>query len=168
MIASLGGDASAYRLVLTDLQRRLRPYFLRRLAPGSPEADDLVQETLIAIHRRRDTYDISQPVTAWVHGIARYKLIDHFRRLKRQPTSPLDDAPELAAPDQSAAAEARRDVERALSHLPQKTQDLIRAVKLEEASHADAARRAGISEGAARVALHRGLKALSERIRGVR
>lgn len=168
MIASLGGDAGAYRLLLEDLQRRLRPYFIRRLCAGAHEADDLVQETLIAIHRRRQTYDRSQPVTAWVYGIARYKLIDHFRRLKRHPTSPLDDALELSMPDGSAGAEARHDIERALKSLPQRTQDLIRAVKLEEASHADAARRAGISEGAARIALHRGLKALTERIIGAR
>ena len=93
MLAALMGDAGAYRKLLQGLTRHLRSYYARRLDAAA--AEDAVQETLIAIHARRATYDPSQPFTAWVYGIARYKLIDEFRRAKRRPTVPLEDAGEL-------------------------------------------------------------------------
>jgi RNA polymerase sigma-70 factor (ECF subfamily) len=74
MVAGLAGDADAYRHLLAALTRHLRAYYLKRVGTGA--AEDLVQETLIAIHTRRGAYDAGQPLTAWVFGIARYKLID--------------------------------------------------------------------------------------------
>ena len=74
MLAGLAGDDSAYRQLLTALSGHLRAYFARRVGPA--QAEDLVQETLIAMHTKRATYAPSQPLTAWIHGIARYKLID--------------------------------------------------------------------------------------------
>ena len=63
-----------------------------------------MQETLIAIHARRATYDPALPFTAWVYGIARYKLIDEYRREKRRATVPLDEAGDLFAHDEAEAA----------------------------------------------------------------
>jgi RNA polymerase sigma-70 factor (ECF subfamily) len=82
MLAALMGDAGAYRMLLAGLTRHLRGYYARRLDSGA--AEDAVQETLIAIHTRRATYDPSLPFTAWVYGIARYKLIDEYRRHRRR------------------------------------------------------------------------------------
>jgi RNA polymerase sigma-70 factor, ECF subfamily len=85
MLAGLGGDEAAHKALLTRLNGFLRAYFKRQLARigrGATDAEDLVQETLIAIHTRRHTYDRSQPVTPWVFAIARYRLIDHLRRSK--------------------------------------------------------------------------------------
>ena|SRR5579862_9829145 len=107
MLASLAGDAAAYRTLLESLERALAAFFRRRLAGDGAEAPDLVQETLIAIHTRRGTYDASQSFTAWAYGIARHKLIDHYRRRGRAATVPLDDGMALfvAAGDDSAGAE---------------------------------------------------------------
>jgi RNA polymerase sigma-70 factor (ECF subfamily) len=58
------------------------------------------------------------------------------------------------------------DLDRALDTLPQRQRDLVRGVKIEGLSLAQAGARAGVSEGAAKVALHRALKALGERMRG--
>src|SRR5271168_653646 len=102
MLAALAGDAAAYRMLLTGLTRHLRGYYARRLDPAA--AEDAVQESLIAIHARRATYDPAQPFTAWVYGIARYKLIDEFRRSKRRATVPLDDSIGLFAADEISAA----------------------------------------------------------------
>lgn len=168
MIASLEGEAAAYRLLLGALQRRLDGYFRRRLPAGAAEAEDLVQETLIAVHQKRATYDRSQAFTAWAHSIARYKLVDHYRRAGRRGETPLDEADELFVKDESGAAEARVDVERLLAALPARTQALIRAVRLEETSALEAAEREGMSEGAVKVAVHRGLRALAERLSGGR
>ena len=74
MLAALMGDAQAYRRLLEGLTRHLRSYYARRLDTAA--AEDAVQETLIAIHTRRASYDPALPFTAWVYGIARYKLID--------------------------------------------------------------------------------------------
>ena len=167
MIASLEGDRGAYRALLGDVRLRLSGYFSRRLSRGSPEAEDLVQDTLMAIHTRRETYDRAQPFLPWAYAIARYKLIDHYRRSGRRLSVPLGDAgDELSVPDDSAAADARRDVERALATLPERTRILVRSLKIEELSVAETAERTGLSEGAVKVAMHRGLKALTARLRG--
>ena len=161
MLASLAGDAAAYRTLLESLERELQPFFRRRLASDAAEAPDLVQETLIAIHSRRGTYDAGQSFTAWAYGIARHKLIDHFRRRGRAATIPLEDGGALFATDESRGAEARLDIEKALAALPPATQSLIRDIKLKELSHAEAAAARGMSETAAKVAVHRGMKKLA-------
>jgi RNA polymerase sigma-70 factor (ECF subfamily) len=167
MIASLEGEAGAYRALLGDLRLRLSAYFDRRLRRDPDEVEDLVQDTLIAIHTRRETYDPAQPFTPWLWAIARYKLIDHYRRSGRRPMTPLDDVVgELRAEDGTAAAEARRDVEKALDTLPERVRALIRDLKIDERSVAETAARAGMSEGAVKVAVHRGLRSLMGRFAG--
>src|SRR5271163_1621294 len=116
-------------MLLGGLARHLRSYYARRVDPAA--AEDAVQETLIAIHSRRATYDPSQPLTAWVYGIARYKLIDEYRRSKRRATVPLDEAGALFAADEAEAAGARRDVEKLLAKLPAAKRKLVREVKLD-------------------------------------
>jgi RNA polymerase sigma-70 factor (ECF subfamily) len=167
MLAALDGDSVAYRALLGDLRLRLAAYFGRRLRRDPDDVEDLVQDTLIAIHTRRATYDRSQALTPWVYAIARYKLIDHYRRAGRRVVVPLEDAAgELTVEDQSAAVDARRDVERALTTLPERTRALLRDLKIEELSVAETAARAGMTEGAVKVAAHRGLRALMDRFAG--
>ena len=160
MLAALAGDANAYRMLLQGLTRHLRGYYARRLNPAA--AEDVVQEALIAIHMRRATYDPERPFTAWVYGIARYKLVDEFRRNKRGAAVPLDDTGELFTADEAEAAGARRDVEKLLAKLPAAKRELVRDVKLEGHSIAEAAAKTGMSETAVKVSLHRALKSLGE------
>jgi RNA polymerase sigma-70 factor (ECF subfamily) len=162
MVAALGGDATAYRRLLAALTRHLRAYYVRRV--GSATAEDLVQETLIAIHSRRATYDPGQPLTAWVYGIARYKMIDEFRRERRRASVPLEDAEELFAIDESEALSARRDVEKLLHRLPEAKRFLVRAVKLDGSSIAEVAAQTGLSEAAVKVGVHRAVKSLADDI----
>jgi RNA polymerase sigma-70 factor, ECF subfamily len=161
MLAGLAGDAAAYRALLDALQRQLAAFFRRRLSGNPAEVDDLVQESLIAIHTRRGTYDRSQPFTAWSYAIARHKLIDHFRRRGRATTVPIDDGGALFVPDESASVESRLDIEKVLAKLPPATQALIRDIKLKDLSNAEAAAARGMSETAVKVAVHRGLKKLA-------
>jgi RNA polymerase sigma-70 factor, ECF subfamily len=164
MLAGLDGDGRAYRALLGELRLRLTTYFGRRLRRDPHDVEDLVQDTLIAIHARRATFDRREPLTPWLYAIARYKLIDHYRRAGRRVWTPLDEADEhLVAPDEAAAAEARRDVEKALAGLPERTRALLRDLRLEGRSVAETALRAGMSEGAVKVAAHRGLRALMAR-----
>ena len=165
MLASLAGDAAAYRILLAALTRHLRAYFARRLEAGA--AEDAVQETLIAIHARRATYDPALPFTAWVFGIARYKLIDEYRRVRRQASVPLDEAGDLFGHDDTEDAIARRDVNRLLAKLPAGKRQLVRDIKLEGLSVAEAAARTGMSESAVKVAVHRAVKSLGENLKGL-
>jgi RNA polymerase sigma-70 factor (ECF subfamily) len=166
MLAGLAGDAAAYRALLSLLGIHLRAYFRRRLGHDAADAEDLVQESLMAMHARRATYDASQPLTAWVHAIARYKLIDHLRRRKLRRTLPLDDAAAVFSGDDAEAASARHDIDRLLAALPPKPRALIEAVKIEGLSMAEAGARNAMSETAVKVSVHRGLKALAAKIRG--
>ncbi len=162
MLAGLAGDAGAHRRLLTKLAPRLRAYFRGKTNGRADDAEDLTQETLIAIHTRRETYDASYPLTSWVFAIAKYRFIDHWRRNKRQGGAiSLDDAPDLPVEPEADAADARRDVARLLALLPQKQQDAIRLVKLEGVSVADAAKQLSLSESDVKVSAHRGLKALT-------
>ncbi len=167
MLRSLTGDGKAYDSLLRRLNCYLRAYYSRRLGAGrAADAEDLLQETLVAMHARRLTYDTTRPFTAWVHAIARYKLIDHFRRTKRRAEDPLDDADILFGSEDANAAEAQIDVEQLLRRLPEKTRRLIRDVKIEGLSTAEAAARHHMSESAVKVGVHRGLKWLGARIEG--
>jgi RNA polymerase sigma-70 factor (ECF subfamily) len=161
MLAGLAGDAPAYRVLLETLQRQLGAYFRRRLGALGAEADDLVQETLVAIHTRRATYDRAQPFTAWAYAIARHKLVDHFRRAGRAATIPIEDGLVLFVNDESAGVEARHDLDRALAALPAATQALIRDIKLKDVTNAEAAAARGMTETAVKVAVHRGLRKLA-------
>lgn len=167
MLASLDGDASAYRTLLAELGRHLRPYFIRRLTPAfASHAEDLVQETLLAVHTRRMTYDRSRPFTAWLHAVAHHKFVDHVRRQSIRLTVPLaDDAP-IFAHDDTSDALARRDIDAILDTVPARTSDLIRRTRIEGASVAEAAAAHGMSETAAKVSIHRGLKSLAARFAG--
>ena len=124
-----------------------------------------MQETLIAMHTRRATYEPSQPLTAWVYGIARYKLIDEYRRHKRRATVPLDEAGELFGHDEAEEAIARRDVSKLLDRLPPAKRQLVKDIKLDGVSVAEAAKRTGMSESSVKVTVHRALKSLAEDLR---
>jgi len=158
MVAALAGDGVVYRKLLAAVRDNLRVYYQRRLGPA--DAEDLVQETLAAIHSRRGTYNASLPFTAWVYGIARYKIIDVYRRNKRRPTVSIDDVHELFANDEAEAANAKRDIEKLLAMLPEKQANLLRKIKLEGLSVEQVAVRMGMSQSAVKVGVHRALKIL--------
>lgn len=163
----LAGDAAAYRVFLQDLSGHLRAFFRRRLARLPDEVEDLVQETLLAVHNQRHTYDAGVPLTAWVHAIARYKLVDLHRRRARSEAlhEPFDDEQEVFASSDAEAAEARRDLGKLLDTLPERPRMAIVYVKVQGLSVAEAAQLTAMSVAAVKVAVHRGLKTLAAKIR---
>ncbi len=165
MRASQSGDARAHRALLQHLSVRLRSYFrsrLRRCGAGPDQAEDLVQDTLLALHTRRHTYDGSAPVLAWTYGIARYKLADHLRLHARTMRNVhIDEVDDLADEDRYAAADTSRELHRALATLPQKLRLPIEYVKIEGLSIAEAAARMGMSDAAVKIGIHRGMKKLA-------
>lgn len=164
--AARAGDEAAYRKALGLMAGRLRVYYARRLAASPEEAEDLVQETLLAIHLKRDTHDPALPVSNWMHGIARYRLADHWRRQGRKPTVELDDDQLEAAPGSGGAeaAMARRDLGILLRDLPEGQREAIDLVKVQGFSTEEAAARMGITVTTLKVRVHRGLQRLMTQV----
>jgi RNA polymerase sigma-70 factor (ECF subfamily) len=166
-LRGLDGDAAAYREFLQKLSAHLRAFLARRLFGWPDEVEDLVQECLLAMHNQRHTYQSDQPLTAWVHAIARYKMIDLLRSksVREALHDPLDDELEVFAASATDASDARRDLHGLLQTLPERQRLPIVHVKLEGLSVAETAGLTGMSESAVKVGIHRGLKALAARIR---
>ena len=167
-LRGLEGDEPAYRAFLQELSAHLRAFLKKRLLRLPDEVEDLVQEALLAVHNQRHTYDAGQPLTAWVHAIAKYKLIDLLRRRAQRDllNEPLDEELDLASAADTEAADARRDLGKLLARLPERQRLPIVHMKLEGLSVAEAAKLTGMSESAIKVGVHRGLKALAAMIRG--
>jgi RNA polymerase sigma-70 factor, ECF subfamily len=165
MLASLDGDAASHRALLERLSRRLRAYFKAKLSGigrSASEAEDLVQDALLAIHLKRHTYNPSEPLTPWVYAIARYKLIDFLRRNRSSRADvPIDEADNVMAHDDNVGAESSYDLKRLMRQLPKNMRCSIEAVKLDGRSVAEAADRCGLSESGVKMSIHRGLKALA-------
>ncbi|MDX5984372.1 sigma-70 family RNA polymerase sigma factor [Sphingomonas echinoides] len=163
MIGGLAGDARAYRDLLDILAPLLRAFFGRRLRDAAEDVEDLVQETLIAIHTRRATYDTSRPFTAWAYAVARYKMVDHFRR--RRVTVPIEGLEDiLVAEGFEEAVSARMDIDSLLNTLPPKQARAIRETKVDGLSVAEAADRHAMSDSDVKISVHRGLKSLAARL----
>lgn len=161
------GDEAAYRQALSRIAVRLRGYFARRLFGLPDDVEDLVQETLLALHLQRGTYDPALPVSAWVVAIARHKLVDLLRRRGRREAlhESLDDLDESRQPARPDAPPARRDLGLLLETLPAAQRLAIVLTKIEGLSVAEASQRSGVSVSAIKVQVHRGLKRLTAAVR---
>lgn len=166
MCRAKAGDAAAYDLCLRDIARVLRPIVRRGLVRGganAADAEDVVQDILIAVHLKRHTWDETRPFAPWLHAVARYKLVDALRRRGRRVHVPIEDFAETLPAQDTGEPRIESDVVRALSQLPDRQATVVRTIAVEGASIAETAARLNISEGAVRVALHRGLSALGQR-----
>ena len=172
LLLALNGNNTAYAGFLTRSSVHLRAYFRRRLAAYPDDVEDLVQETLLALHNQRHTYRPSERLTPWLYAIARYKLVDSLRlhSPRRAVEVPIDDdMDDIALSDgQPAAAEARRDLLKLLAALPDRHRLPIVLVKVEGRSVAEAALNLGMSESAIKVGIHRGLKQLAKQARSTK
>ncbi len=165
MRAGLDGDGQAYRRLLEALApalRRIAGQGLRRAGLGNADVEDVVQEILLAIHLKRHTWLRDQPFSPWLNAIARYKMIDVMRRRGRRGEVPIDDLVEVLA-DRSEPVEASpQELTKLVSRLQGREHDVVAAVSLDGGSIAEAATKLSMTQGAVRVALHRGLKRLAQ------
>ncbi|NDV13156.1 sigma-70 family RNA polymerase sigma factor [Crenobacter caeni] len=164
--AAVAGDAAAYRRFLQLAAQLLRAWLRRRMTQRPDEVEDVLQEILLALHNQRASHQPGQPLGPWMFAIARYKLVDYWRRHGRRAAHlPLDDEHcELAAVETEQANTAR-DLAKLLAALPAKQREPIRLVKLAGLSVSEAAAETGLTESAVKVGIHRGLKALAALIR---
>jgi RNA polymerase sigma-70 factor (ECF subfamily) len=161
--AALAGDDKAYGTFLSRAAALVRAFARRRVGHGGIDPEDVVQETLLALHLKRHTWRTDAAVTPWLYAIARFKLIDAFRRTGRPVAVDVDAIAEtLPAPEDEPAASAR-DVERALAALAPGQRAVVSSISVEGNSIGQTAQKLGMNETAVRVALHRGLAAIAKR-----
>lgn len=168
LIGGLNGNERDYHAFLAAMAGWLRDFIARQVPRSPGEVDDLVQETLLAIHNKRGTYDSAQPLDAWVQAIARYKVVDFLRR-GHNAVEATDEG--SMQPDHDVdngtlhASDARHDAMKLLSGLPEKQRRAILHLKIEGLSVAETAASIGMSEVAVKVCVHRGLKAIAAKWR---
>lgn len=162
MRAANAGDERAYADFLRGAAALVRGFARKRITHGGIEVEDIVQETLIAIHMKRHTWRTDAPVTPWVTAIARHKLIDAFRRHGRRGEVEVGDAGDVAAEVEAEPLQGR-DIARALDTLAPGQRRVVAAVSVDGRSISETAKALGMSEPAVRVALHRGLATLARR-----
>lgn len=156
--AAIAGDERAYANFLHRIAALVRGFVRRKIVQGGVDPEDVVQETLLAIHVKRHTWRPDAPVLPWVYAIARFKLIDAFRRRGRRIEVEID---EIAEPETETVSE--RDINRALEGLPPTQRSVVSSISVDGHSIGETAARLGVSETAVRVSLHRGLAAIAKR-----
>ncbi len=166
-LSGVDGDQLLYKQFLTSVSIHLRAFFKKRLFQLPDEIEDLVQETLLAVHNQRHTFERDQVITSWVYAIARYKMIDLFRArsIKDALNDPLDDEMEIFAHSETDMFEAKRDLHVLLSGLPERQRLPIVHVKIEGLTVEQTAKLTGMTPSAIKVGIHRGLKALASQLR---
>jgi len=158
MAATQDGDKAAGNVLLSEVGVWLERYFRRRLPPH--QIDDLVQEVLIAFYTKRGTYDPSRPFLPWLAAIARYRWVDHLRKVYKHDGKELmeDDAVEDS---EEEVVLARVSLDRLFQQLPDKQSEVIELVKISGLSIRETAEKTGQSESLVKVNIHRGLKKLA-------
>jgi RNA polymerase sigma-70 factor, ECF subfamily len=168
MRAGLAGDAVTYRRLLDALAaylRRLVGGKMARIGAGGMEVEDIVQETLLAIHMKRHTWRTAEAIGPWISVIARNKMIDLLRRRGRRAEVPLDDVAEAELHGDEPEASASVDVAAVLATLGERQRQIVRMMSLDGHSASTTAQQMGMTEVAVRVSLHRSLKTLAARLR---
>ncbi len=157
MADARAGDRKAYRQFLAEASGRIRAMLSRKVGADS-ELEDVLQESLIALHEKRHTLDPGRPVGPWMYAIANYKLIDHWRKRGRSRLV-LDDEADM---DVAADTFAGMDIAALLGELPEAQAEAIRMTHIEGMTNREAAERLGIGTSAMKLRVHRGMLRLKE------
>jgi len=164
MRAAIAGDNNAYQQFLGAVTPHLRAMARRRCdqfgAPTS-EAEDVLQEVLIAVHLKRETWDVARPIGPWISTIVRNKMIDVLRRKGRRVTIPIEDVIDTLEAEDAPSSLDSLDAEKLMGKLKNPQQDIVRSISVNGASIRETAERLNMTEGSVRVALHRALKTLA-------
>lgn len=175
MARAQAGDQAAYRMLLIAITPYARAMASRALPGrafgGRADVEDAVQDILLTLHRVRHTYDPTRPFRPWLAGIARHRLLDRLRASGRRAVWEVAWEPvhETFAADPANMEEAVWDgpaLHTALASLPTGQRQAIEMTKLREMSVREASAASGMTEGAVKVAVHRGLARLRKLLAG--
>ncbi|HTT04963.1 MAG TPA: sigma-70 family RNA polymerase sigma factor [Steroidobacteraceae bacterium] len=171
MRAAQSGERSSYERLLHEITPFVRN-LARRHCRHPHDLEEMVQETLLTVHRVRHTYDPGRPFSPWLAAITQRRAIDILRRRRRVSRHESADAATVetfAAPGANQELEAVRsseEVQSLLQQLPPRQREALEALKLRELTLAEASEASGQSVGALKVNTHRALKALRALMQG--
>ena len=165
------GDSGSYAILLKELAPPLRGFVRKRLRDDAT-SEDVVQEILISVHKSISTYDPTQPFSPWLFSLARYRLIDEFRRSGRRHAREIFaiegvDFADSAMEDALSLLERQDEnpeLTHALARIPPRQREAVLLLKSEDLSVKEAAARMQVSEGSLKVLAHRGYTALRTRL----
>lgn len=157
------GDERAYASFLRSVAPIIRGVARARASGlGDAAVEDIVQETLLALHRKRHTWRQDMAVRPWLYAIVRYKVIDALRSRGRRVNLPIEDFAEILPAEPGPDPLERRDAERAIERLDPRAARIVRSIGVDGQTISETAEALGMTDGAVRVALHRALKKLSQ------
>jgi RNA polymerase sigma-70 factor (ECF subfamily) len=162
MRAAILGDEKAYGDFLQEAACLVRGLARRKIVHGGIDPEDVVQETLLAIHLKRHTWRQDAPIKPWLFAIAKHKLIDAFRHRGRLAEIDIGEIAETFAKPASETA-SNREIGHALAALAPGQRTVVTAISVDGRSIGETATWLGMSETAVRVAFHRGLTAITGR-----
>ncbi|WP_337029981.1 sigma-70 family RNA polymerase sigma factor [Pantoea agglomerans] len=165
MARAQAGDRAAYNQLLKAMVPAIRALVCKKIHDEGL-VEDVIQETLLAIHRVRHTYDPQRPILPWVAAIASARAIDALRHRGRR--QEVQDEEELQRqPAASAESSADTDILSGyLDNLPQRQREIVESVHLREQSLAQAAAETNQSLSAVKSLLHRAMVNLRKYGRG--
>lgn len=164
LIASQSGDAKSYRTFLMEVAAFLRP-FLKKNTKHNGVEEDILQDTLISIHRSLHTYDPSRPLSAWVFAIARYRLIDFKRKEQREFKRMEKVFYENSSVEEQSHADSillSHALVSYLDKLPNTQRQSIEYTKIKGFSVRETAEKMEMTESAVKVAVFRGMRSLKK------
>lgn len=156
MARAQAGDKAAYNQLLKAMVPAIRALVRKKIADDAL-VEDVIQETLLAIHRVRHTYDPRRPVLPWVAAIASARAIDALRQRSRQQEVQDDSALHRQAAEASEAEAGKDALNDCLGALPVRQRQIVESVHLREQSLAQAAYEANLSLSAVKSLLHRAM-----------
>lgn len=162
------GDQEAYTALLKELSIYLRNIMIPRLS-NPTEAEDVVQEVLISVHKSLKTYASDRPFLPWLHAIASFRRTDylrkHYARRRDKQTSFEDgnfEAEFVTNPDHIGEL---KDIEDALLQVPEKQRRIFTMIKVEGLTAQEVANELDMNVSAVKVSAHRTMKKLQESLK---
>lgn len=156
------GDGAAFARFLHIVTPTLRAVIRRRGGGLPPDLhEDILQEVLLTIHLKRQTWRRDAPVRPWLYALTRYKVVDAFRKRGATVTLPIEEFADVLPEENAAVPLTDRDAEVMLGLIDARSAGLVRAVALDGKSAEEAGAPLGLSAGATRVVLHRAMRRLS-------
>ena len=161
MVRYQQGDFAAATVLIESISPRLHRFFLAT-SNSRADADDLLQETWLRIHKVRHTYRPGEPALPWFYAIARHIRVDHYRKSIRAAAGERE-LEEMSKGFSSALHQAG-ELEALLSPLSEAQREVIAMLKVEGMSLEEVARATSSSVGSVKQKVHRAYKKLRETI----
>lgn len=165
MQAGQQGNSASYRQFLDEISHDIRRFLSGRLA--AEEVDDVVQETLVSLHKARHTYDGKRAVVPWVFAIARFRLTDHLRKhyaQRQHKQVDVDDVPEKLLSHVTEGAPRNEYLDKAIETLPERQQKILYLMHTEGYTAKEVGGQLGMNESAVKVAAHRAYKVIRKKM----